>query len=435
MFEQIRANKRKSVVLMTLLGMLLLALGFVIGEALVPAGGSLHEQVAAGQNPFTLQLSGAGFIGMGVAFIIWLFMAMISYFQGGAILMRASGARPIRKQDHPQLYNIVEEMCIAAGMKTMPAIYIIDDLSPNAFAAGRDPDHALVAVTTGLLGKLNRDQVQGVIAHEISHIINRDVLFMTLIGVTVGAVVMISEVFLRGMFYSGMRGGGRSRSSSRGGGGGQAQILFAILALVLAIIAPILAQVIYFAASRRREYLADANAAVLTRYPEGLATALEAIAADPRPLAAANKVTAPMYISNPLEKGMAATSVFSTHPPIAERVRVLRGMAGNASFAGYEEAWRHVNGSGAGLLPPSALAGNEARPVREAHPETAQPQDSRQRLRQAGDVLRAMSGFLVLSCPCGVRVKIPPDFKHDAVKCPRCKRVHPVSEARPFTNA
>lgn len=222
-------------------------------------------------------------------------------------------------------------------------------------------------MTTGLLTRLDRDQLQGVIAHEMSHVINRDVLFMTMVGVLVGSIVMISDAFLRGMFRSSPR---RYSSSSKRDGGGQGQALMLIVALVLAILAPFLAQLVYLAASRRREYLADANAAVLTRYPDGLAQALEIIAADPEPLAKTNRATAPMYIVSPLAAhGGEGSSLFSTHPPTSERIRILRSMAGAASFAEYQRAWEKASDGKPGRLPASALAAGTGAAIRSAHPE------------------------------------------------------------------
>jgi heat shock protein HtpX len=398
MWEQIRSNRRKSVVLVLFMALVLLGLGFVIGEAFQP---------------------GAGLFGLAIATAIWAVMGLVSYFQGGHIMMAMSGARKIEKSDHPQLFNVVEEMQIAAGMSKMPDIYIIDSMALNAFATGRDPDHAAVAVTAGLLGRLNRDQLQGVIAHEISHVVNRDILFMTMIGVMLGAIAMISQVFLRGMFYS----GGRRRRSRSSSGGDQAQIIFMVLAIVLAILAPIVGQVIYFAASRRREYLADANAAVLTRYPEGLASALEAIAHDPSPeLPQASSATAPLYIDNPLRKGpRKAIGLFTTHPPIEERVRILRGISGSeVSFAGYQQSLNTVSGDRAGHIPASAM-GLTGQPMRSgvSKPKpTARP--PRRQMRKAYDAVRKSHGYTFAQCDCGAQLKIPPNFRHSTAKCPRC---------------
>lgn len=404
MWEQIRSNRRKSVFLVVLMAFLLMTLGLVLGEVFMPRGG--------------------GFIGIGIAMAIWIIMSLVSYFQGGNILLAVSGAHKIDKTDHPQLYNVVEEMHIAAGMSKMPDVYIMEDPSPNAFATGRNPEHSAVAVTTGLLSRLNRDQLQGVIAHEISHVVNRDVLFMTMVGVMVGAIVMLSHVFLRGMIYGGR---GRSRSS----GGGQLQIIMLVVGIVMAILAPILARLIYLAASRRREYLADANAVVLTRYPDGLAGALEAIASDPRELARASKATAPMYIANPFDKMSAVgKGWFSTHPPIPERVRILRGLTGTASFKEYQRSWEAVGGASAGALPASALAAVGAVPLREAAPDAAAEPKPRRRYREATDVARKKQGFKLIPCSCGVKIKLPPRYKGKRIRCPRCRTVHSVSDAR-----
>ena len=415
MWEQIRANKRKSVGLVLLMAVLLVVLGFVIGQAIL-------------YQPFELWLSGdaalievimGGLFGAAIAAGIWAVMASVAYFSGGRILLAVGGARRIEKQDHPQLFNVVEEMTIASGLPKMPDVYIIDDPALNAFATGRDPRHSAVAVTSGLLQRLNRDQLQGVVAHEIAHIVNRDVLLMQMLGVMLGAIVMISEIFLRGLFYS---GGHRRRSrSSSGGGGGQAQLILMVVAVVLAILAPILAHMIYFASSRRREYLADAQATVFTRYPEGLASALEAISGDAKPVMAANRATAPMYISNPLAQKLNATGAFTTHPPINERVRILRSMSGAASYAAYERA-----ASAAGVvsgMPASALAASNDVPIRAADPSATRKVNPKRQQREAGDALRSAGQFAFIPCACGLRIKLPPNFnKKKKIGCPKCGR-------------
>ena len=282
MWELIRANKRNSIVLMTLMAAVLLLLGFIIGLSFFGPDG--------------------GFFGLIIATAIWLILTAVSFSSGDQILLAASKAVPVTHDVHPQLFNVVEEMKIAAALPAMPKVYIINDPAPNAFATGRKPETASVAVTAGLLGRLNRDELQGVIAHEISHILHRDILFVTLAGIMLGSIVLLSQVFLRSMFYSSMMGS-RRRYSSGGRGAGQAQIIMLVVAIICAILAPIMAYLLYFALSRRREYLADAGAARLTRYPEGLAGALEKIANDKSPqLATVNKVTAPMYIVNPFKK-------------------------------------------------------------------------------------------------------------------------------------
>lgn len=385
---------------MVLMAAVLLLLGFVIGMAFSPEGGVFGLMIAAA---------------------IWLILTLISFSSGDQILLAASRATPVAHDVHPQLFNVVEEMKIAAGLPAMPKIYIINDPAPNAFATGRKPENASVAVTAGLLARLNRDELQGVIAHEISHIVHRDILFVTLAGIMLGSIVLLSQVFLRGMFYSSMSGS-RRRYSSGGQGGGQAQIVMLIVAIVAAIVAPIMAYLLYFALSRKREYLADAGAARLTRYPEGLASALEKIAGDPSPqLATANKVTAPMYIVNPFKKRgqMKLSDLTSTHPPISERIRILRNMAQGASFKAYSDAFTSVT-HGRTVVPVAALSTEEEVPLRQAGAERKERVDKQ--MHQVGDIMRRVNQFIFLTCACGLKLKIPPNFKGDAVGCPRCGR-------------
>jgi heat shock protein HtpX len=236
-----------------------------------------------------------------------------------------SGARAIAKEDDPQLYNIVEELSLASGLP-MPALYVIDTPAMNAFATGRDPQHAHVAVTRGLRERLGRDELQGVLAHELSHVQNFDIRFMTLMAVLVGVVVLIADIGTRTIFY-----GGRGRSRGRGGGGGAVQLVIILVALLLAIVAPLLAKLIQLAVSRQREYLADASAARMTRYPEGLARALETLAADTEPMYEASRATAHLFIVQPMmasgrRAGGEGTSMWSSHPPIAERISRLRSI-------------------------------------------------------------------------------------------------------------
>jgi len=303
----------------------------------------------------------------------------------------------------------------------MPKIYIIPDPAPNAFATGRSPQTASVAVTAGLLGRLNRDELQGVIAHEISHILHRDILFVTLAGIMLGSIVLLSQVFLRGMFYSSM--GSRRRYSGGGKGGGQAQLIMLVIAIIAAILAPIMAYLLYFALSRRREYLADAGSARLTRYPEGLASALEKIANDKSPqLATVNKVTAPMYIVNPFKKKgqMKLSDLTSTHPPISERVKILRNMTHGASFKDYSDSFSNVTKTKT-VIPPAALT-KEAVALRQAGAEAKKKQRLETQMRQVGDIMRKVNQFVFLTCLCGLKLKIPPNFKGKSVACPRCKR-------------
>jgi heat shock protein HtpX len=266
-----------------------------------------------------------------------------------------------------------------------------------------------VAVTTGLLSRLNRDELQGVIAHEIGHISNLDCRFMVLAGVVVGAIVLLSDMFLRGLRHA--RFGGRS---SRGGG--QAQLILFIVAIVLAILAPIFARLMYFACSRKREYLADASSARFTRYPEGLASALEKVETAAVGAADVNRVVAPMYIVNPLQ-ARGAFGLMSTHPSTGDRIRILRSMAGGVSYAQYEKAYREIR-KGAGILGASALTDQADVAVR---PPSAENEPlMAERRREAMDTVHRLNGYRFAQCACGTRMKLPPVYKETEITCPSC---------------
>ena len=248
------------------------------------------------------------------------FFSYYSFYHSDELVLGMSHARPATKEEFPTLINTLEGLTLAAGLPMVPSAYVIDDPAPNAFATGRDPTHAAVAVTTGLLNKLNRYQLEGVLAHELSHVANRDILLSTVAAIMVGAIVLLSDWALRSMWF----GGGRRRDSRDSGG---VNAILMVVALIAIILAPIIAQLMRLAISRRREYLADANAIKLTRYPEGLAGALETISHDEEPLAVANKATAHLFIANPLaDHGGWLNNLFSTHPPIAERIARLHAM-------------------------------------------------------------------------------------------------------------
>jgi heat shock protein HtpX len=399
MWEQIRSNQTRSTVLVIGMGVILLLIGYLLGM--------VFFDNAIG--------------GIVIAFIVWGIMSLIAYYQGDSILLGMARARKISHDDHPRLYNIVEEMKIASGLEKMPDIYIIDDPAPNAFATGRNPDKAAVAITSGLLQKLNRDELQGVIGHEIGHIKNRDVLLMAISAVMLGTIVILAWYASRFMLFGGM---GRSRSSSSSGGGGQLIIL--VVAIVLMILAPIMAQLIYFAISRKREYMADASSALYTRYPEGLASALEKIAASTSQLKSANQATAPMYIMNPFRKeGRAATDLTSTHPPISERIRILRSMAG-ASLADYERVYQQLHGEGKTMIPASSLALSHPASLRAAGAEATPEPDKVERTRETSDLMWRLGNYKTITCDCGTRLRIPPRFKEPSVRCPHCGRVNQV---------
>ena len=387
-----------------LMAVCLLGLGAVIGMAI--------------RGPDGLML------GLMIATGIWVVLTLISFSSGDQILLAASNATAVTHDVHPQLFNVVEEMAIASG-QPMPKVYIINDPAPNAFATGRSPKTASVAVTAGLLGRLNRDELQGVVAHEMSHILHRDILFVTLAGIMLGSVALLSQVFLRGMMYG---GGSRRRFSSGGSKGGGGAAILLIIAIVVAILAPIMTQLLYFALSRRREYLADAGAVRLTRYPEGLASALEKIANDRAPqLASANKVTAPMFIVNPFKKAgqWNLSDLTSTHPPISERIRILRSMSQGASLKDYSDAFVNVTKSRT-VMPASALT-KEDIALRQASAEAKKEQREKQ-LHHVGDIMRKVNGFVFLACACGVTLKIPPNYSAATVECPRCHTEHNVKK-------
>lgn len=253
-----------------------------------------------------------------IAVVYSVTVSFIGYWKSDKIVLKMSHAKPVKREDNPELYRLVENLCITAGLP-LPGIYMIDSSQPNAFATGRDPEHAVIAVTTGLLDKLERTELEGVVAHELSHVGNRDALLQTMVVVLVGVVVMMTDLFLRISFFS--RGGGKKDN--------KAQSFMFLIALALAVLAPIFASLIKLAISRKREYLADSAGALLTRYPEGLARALEKISSDSHDLKVANNSTSHLYIASPI-KGKRGKSffskIFSTHPPVEERVKKLRGL-------------------------------------------------------------------------------------------------------------
>ncbi len=404
MWDIIQSNRRKSTLLIFIMAAVLMAMGYAIG--------------------FTVEPGGGGLLGVGVALLIWIVLMLVNLAGGEKILLASAGAREVTHDDAPQLYNIVEEMKIASSLPAMPKVYIIDNAVPNAFAVGLKPERAAVAVTSGLMARLNRDELQGVVAHELGHIRNRDTLFMTLAGVTMGAVILLADVYLRSMLFGGGRG---RRSSSKDNNQGAA--IMAIVAIAFSILAPLMAQLLYFACSRRREYLADASAAQFTRYPEGLASALEKIAGAQSKQLPVNRAVAPMFIVNPLAAAGSSTSWFSTHPATQDRIRVLRGMTKGSSLEAYEEAYRGLHKNEA-ILGARNLAASEEKGLRET-PAATPPPLPKQQWREAQDILHKLHGDRVIPCACGIRFKIPADFDKPRFSCPRCGTDHEIpTEAR-----
>jgi len=302
LYNQADSNKMKTWFLMAGFFIFIMLVGFVFSQA----------------------MNNSAILYFAVAFSI--VSSFISYWFSDKIVLAMSDAKEIKHDSNRELYHIVENLCITAGLP-VPKIYIINDTAPNAFATGRDPEHAVVAVTVGLLQKLDKAELEGVIAHELSHVGNRDILISTIVTVLVGVVVLLADWFMRWSIFGGRH---MKRDENLHPSGERFAIYFTIAAIILSILAPIFAYLIQFAVSRKREFLADANAALLTRYPEGLARALEKISADQEPLEVANRATAHLYIASPFKDKENKTSrfanLFSTHPPIKERVAVLRGL-------------------------------------------------------------------------------------------------------------
>ena len=303
-FHEVARNRRESWLLVVVVALVLGALGGAIGAA-----------------------TGYGWWGVGLAVVVAGVLSISSYFGGDRLVLASSGAKEIPAVNPPTQYqqfvDVATEMSIAAGLP-MPTLYVIDDTAPNAFATGRDPQHASIAATSGLLAKMDREELQGVIAHEMSHVGNYDIRFALLVGVLVGSIALLADWFLRFTFW----GGGRRSSNNDRGGGGLLVILF-VIALLLAIIAPLIGRLVQLAVSRRREELADVSAVDLTRNPMGLARALRTISDDPDVLEVANRATQHLYIVNPIKSFEdRAESMWDTHPPIAERIAVLEGLAG-----------------------------------------------------------------------------------------------------------
>jgi heat shock protein HtpX len=298
MYKQITSNKRKSFLLIFIFVIFVVFLGWLFG-----------------------QFTGDNYGALVVALAISLIMALVSFYSGDKVALWTAGAKgPIEKNDNPYVYRLVENLCITAGLP-MPKIYLIPDPALNAFATGRDPAHASIALTTGIVERLENEELEGVIAHELSHVKNYDTRLMMIVIVLVGIVALLSNWLLRFRFFGGRR--------SDRDNGGQIGAVLLLLGIILAILSPLIAQLIQLAVSRKREFLADADGALLTRYPEGLARALEKISAYKEPMLHANDATAHLYISNPF--GEKTTKffhkLFSTHPPIEERIKTLRSMA------------------------------------------------------------------------------------------------------------
>lgn len=296
-YSEINANKTKTWLIIFLFVIFITTILFVYGKA-----------------------SGYGLSYAGIGLIISGLMGFASYYYSDKMILGMSGAKQIAKKDNPQLFRTVENLCIGSGIP-MPKVYIINDSAINAFATGRDPKHSVVCVTTGILERLNKTELEGVLAHELSHVRNYDIRLMSIVVILVGLVALLADFFMRSLWF-----GGNRRRDDRS----NVQGIFLMIGIVLAILSPLIATLIQLAVSRKREFLADASGALLTRYPEGLASALEKISKDKEPLEAANNATAHLYTANPFKlknsSGHWFVNLFNTHPPIEERIKILRSM-------------------------------------------------------------------------------------------------------------
>jgi len=310
-YDRIDANRRSTVLLLAAFVLFTAAFFGAVGAFIAVYGGASEANLLSSSIAIAV-------VAAGIALVVGLIM----YYAAPMTVLTISGVHQVTKEEEPELYRTVENLCIGAGLP-MPKVYVLEDSAPNAFATGRDPQHAHVVATRGLLDKLEKRELEGVIAHELSHIGNYDIRIMALLAVMVGLVALTADLLLRFTWY-----GAGARSSNRSKGGGALGLIILAAALLFIVLAPIAATVLRLAVSRRREYLADASGVLLCRNPDALADALEKISKDPEPLEAANKATAHLYIANPL-KGHESflNNLFATHPPVAERIRLLRAMA------------------------------------------------------------------------------------------------------------
>jgi heat shock protein HtpX len=433
MWEQIRYNQTRSAMLIIGMMILLPLLGYILSITFT-AG---HNRIA----------------GVIIALLLFGMIILIDYLHGDNILLALSRAKKISPDDLQRLYNIVEEITIASGLETIPAIYVIDDPALNAFATGRNPNRAAIIVTSGLLAKLNRDELQGVIGHEIAHIKNQDVqlmalcriLYITMMVLTLGIALIFLTI--EPEQTTSTKTDYRPKPS-----GSDWPFIFLMSGVVLTLAIsfiefdsipllsyllfsagcidllffiwmPIAAYFILFAVSKRREYLADASSALYTRYPEGLASALEKIAASTDQLKSANLMTSTIYITSPFRKnGMAASDHSESHPPTSERTAILRSMTG-VSYADYNLAYKQFYNTDKNAILSATTTTADSSPVRPPQPDNL---DDIQRARETSNALWNLNNYKLVTCACGTRMRLPPSYKQPEIKCPHCGRINPV---------
>lgn len=431
MWQQIQKNKRNSYILIFLLLLTLLIMGAVFGVAFAEY---MQSEIETDHS----YLINSMINGIYIALFIWIILLFTALIQGKKIILSLNHAYYLPKHSHKILENVVEEMSIAAGLPKIPEIYVIDTPMPNAFATGLSPDKSAIAVTTGLLTELNRDELQGVIAHEIAHIVNRDTMYMIFAGVMLGAIVLLAETQFR------IYGSSSRRSSCKRSGGGNGVII--LICLILAIIVPFVAKIIYFSISQRREYLADACAVQFTRYPQGLAQALAKISTSVYVYRDADQITSAMYIVHPLdcEKEYKNTysmfeRLFSTHPPTEKRIAVLTKMIG-ADFNAYNDAFFKVSGKRRTILTKEELRNVKPLKIREKTNkevtsnglligtaiagsciQTESMDTIKERKREAENIIWKANNYIFKQCECGTKFKIPEEYKGQEIECPHCK--------------
>lgn len=466
MWHQIEENKKRSAILIFLMLGLLLVIGASAGlfvSTLICPPSAEGIEMLSPQEIVTLQ--DAMLQGVFYAIVIWLIMLVAAFVKGKNAILALNHAIKIPKNANRILENVVEEMSIAAGLPKPPEIYIIDCMMPNAFATGMSPKNSAIAVTTGLLTTLDRDELQAVVAHEIAHIVNRDTMYMLFAGIMLGTIMLVTDSFVRGGLRSNRRGCRSSRSSCSAKGG-EVQVIIFFVALLVMIIAPIIAKIFYFSLSKKREYLADACAVQFTRYPQGLATALAKISGSVYVFRDADKVTSAMYIVHPLDAEIIYKNrysifgdLFSTHPPTEKRIEILQNMAG-ADFNAYNEAFKKVGRKP--IMKKETLNGIKPLEIEKPHegkqskidgsfvsgtvvaatvgtladiekteqkPEKAEKgQELLERKRDALDTVWKANNYIFKQCKCGTKLKFPQEYRGQEIHCPHCNTVIKVAE-------
>ncbi len=455
MWHQIEENKRKSGILIFTMLFVLLILGACLGVAFscYTNPPSANSFAALSQEEIvTLEL--AILQGLFYSAIVWLFLLVITFVDGKRAILALNHAKKIPKGANKILENVVAEMSLAAGLPTPPEIYIIDCLMPNAFATGMNPKHSAIAVTTGLLTTLDRDELQAVVAHEIAHIVNRDTTYMLFAGIMLGTIVLVSDCIVRS--FCGKSRNSRSNGGAFKGGGAAVLIMFVVLIFAM-IIAPLAARLLYFSLSKKREYLADACAVQYTRYPESLATALAKISGSVYVFRDADKITSAMFIVHPLDTEIIYKNryslfgdLFSTHPPTEKRIEILKTMT-RADFDAYNEAFKKTSGRRRTILTKEELYGTKHLEIKKPNQEKQskvdgslvagtvalatvgtladvkakeaqeqQKQELVERKREALDTVWKANNYIFKKCTCGTKLKFPQEYKGQEISCPHC---------------